>query len=413
MRIYQVGGAVRDKLLQQPCHDKDYVVVGSTEKEMAANGFKKVGKSFPVFLHPETGEEYALARKEIKTGKRHCDFDFIFTPDIKLEDDYLRRDFTCNALYMCPETGEIIDYCHGQKDIANRILRHVSDHFSEDPLRVLRMCRFAAQLDFSIAPETMEMCCQMVKDGALQNLKPERIWAELEKALRSKTFYRFVEAARECGALAVILPEVEKLWQIPERTDYHPEGNSGEHTFLAVKAAQSNDPLINFTVLLHDVGKTLTNPEFWPSHRGHDKLGEPLVKKIARRLKAPESYVTFASFATANHMLYHRNLEDAAADMASVAIVLSHHFEKDYFRRYTAVLKSDMLGRALPNFTCELECFKKFEDYLYRLTQAAATIKMSEIPEFEALLSQLKNNEVADTALKEAYIALLLQKTPL
>ncbi len=413
MRIYQVGGVVRDKLLQRHCHDKDYVVVGSTEEEMIKDGFKKVGKSFPVFLHPETGEEYALARKEIKTGNRHCDFTFIFTPDISLEEDYRRRDFTCNALYICPETEEIIDYCQGQKDISNRVLRHVSEHFAEDPLRVLRMCRFAAQLDFSVAPETMDLCRQMVKDGALQHLKPERVWSELEKALRCKTFYRFVETARECGALEVLLPEVEKLWQIPERTDYHPEGNSGAHTFLAVKAAQSNDPMVNFAVLLHDVGKARTNPDLWPSHRGHDKLGEPIVKEIGRRLKAPEAYTSFASFTTANHMLYHRCLKEVAPEIAGVSVVLSHHQAEEYFRRYTAVLKSDMLGRALPDFTCELECFKKFEDYLHRLTQAATETKMSEVPDFELMLEQMKNNEIPNTALKEAHITLLLQKTPL
>lgn len=413
MHIYQVGGVVRDKILQRCCHDRDYVVVGSTEQEMLSKGFKKVGKSFPVFLHPETGEEYALARKEFKIGKGHGDFKFIFTPDISLKEDYLRRDFTCNALYMHPKTGEIIDYCQGQQDIENKILRHVSSHFSEDPLRVLRMCRFAAQLNFSVAPETMTLCRKMVEEGALKYLKPERIWAELEKALQSRTFYRFVETARECGALAALLPEVEKLWQIPERTDYHPEGNSGAHTFLAIKAAQSDDPIVNFTVLLHDVGKTETNPDLWPSHRGHDKLGEHLVKKISHRLKAPEMYTAFAAFTTANHMLYHRCLQDVAQDIASVAIVLSQHQEKDYFTRYTSVLKADMLGRDLSDFTQELKCFQQFEDYLYRLTQAASEISISQMPEFDRLLEQLKCKEISDKTIKEAYISWLVQKTPL
>ena len=176
MQIYQVGGAVRDKLLNRPCQDKDFVVIGATEAEMLEQGFKKVGKSFPVFLHPETGEEYALARKEIKTGRGHKDFKFVFTPDISLKEDSCRRDFTCNAIYEDTETGEIIDYHNGCEDIKNRILRHISKHFAEDPLRVLRMCRFAAELGFSVAPETMALCQKMVQKGAIRHLSRDRIW---------------------------------------------------------------------------------------------------------------------------------------------------------------------------------------------------------------------------------------------
>ena len=240
MRIYQVGGSIRDKLLNKTSQDRDFVVVGATEEEMLYEGYKKVGKSFPVFLHPKTQEEYALARKEIKTGPTHKDFKFEFTPDITLEEDSIRRDFTCNAIYQDVQTGEIIDYHNGIKDIENRVLRHVSEHFSEDPLRVLRMCRFAAQLGFDVAPETMKLCQDMVKNGDMKHLSKERIWQEFEKALSYPTCYKFVEKARECGALKELLPELEYLWEVPERKDYHPEGNSGEHTMLALKKAQSS-----------------------------------------------------------------------------------------------------------------------------------------------------------------------------
>ncbi len=412
MKIYLVGGAVRDKLLGNPCHDNDYMITGATEEELLKLGYKKVGRHFPVFLHPKTGAEYALARKEIKTGPRHCDFKFIFTPDITLKEDSERRDFTCNALYEDIKTGEIIDYHNGRIDIKNRILRHVSNHFSEDPLRVLRMCRFSAQLDFEIAPETMKLAQKMVKNGAIRNLSKDRIWQELQKALCSKSFYRFVEIAKECGALKEILPEVEQLWQIPERTDYHPEGNSGAHTMLALKAAQTTDSLVNFTVLLHDIGKTQTNPAFWPSHRGHDILGAGLIPKIAHRLKAPSLYSEFASFATANHMLYHRPITSVAKEMASVAIILSEKQDKDYFARYIAVLKADMQGRKKEEFSEELKEFAIFEQYLKRLTKTASEHSLSTLPDFQNLLNLVQMKTLPPTAIKEARIAHILANTP-
>lgn len=413
MQIYQVGGAVRDKLLNKPCQDKDYVVIGATEEEMLGQGYKKVGKSFPVFLHPETGEEYALARKEIKTGRGHCDFKFIFTPNISLKEDSCRRDFTCNAVYEDPNTGEIIDYHNGCEDIKNRILRHISKHFAEDPLRVLRMCRFAAQLGFSVAPETMALCKKMVQKGAIRHLSRDRIWQELNKALKSPAFYRFVETARECGVLKEILPEVEQLWQIPERTDYHPEGNSGAHTMLALKAAQSSDSLVNFTVLLHDIGKTRTNPDLWPSHRGHDKLGAELIKKIARRLKAPASYAEFAAFTAANHMLYHRPLQDVRQELAAVAVTLAKQEQNEYFRRYTDVLKADMQGRDKADFSEEFKEFAKFENYLQRLTDNAHRNTASTMPDFETLLAGVRSGTLPPSSVKEAYVAFILKQTPL
>ena len=253
MKIYQVGGAVRDRLLGRIPNDSDYVVVGLTPDEMLRQGFTEVGKGFPVFLHPLTREEYALARKEIKTGDKHTDFEFIFDESVTLREDLERRDFTCNAIAYDEETGEYIDYFGGQDDIKNKILRHVNaEHFVEDPLRVLRLCRFSAQLDFDAAPATVELCRSMVQKGMLEHLTAERVWIELLKAMKTPAFYRFIELAREVGALKIILPEIEALWKVPERTDFHPEGNTGAHVLHTLKLAE-NSPLPSIRNLAKDL----------------------------------------------------------------------------------------------------------------------------------------------------------------
>ncbi len=409
MRIYQVGGSIRDKLLNKTSQDRDFVVIGATEEEMLYEGYKKVGKSFPVFLHPKTQEEYALARKEIKTGPTHKDFKFEFTPDITLEEDSIRRDFTCNAIYQDVQTGEIIDYHNGIKDIKNKVLRHVSEHFSEDPLRVLRMCRFAAQLGFDVAPETMKLCQDMVKNGDMKHLSKERIWQEFEKALSYPTCYKFVEKARECGVLKELLPELEYLWEVPERKDYHPEGNSGEHTMLALKKAQSPDPIVNFTILFHDVGKGLTDKKLWPSHHHHDEYGAELIKTIGKRIKAPEKYIKFASFAISKHMLYHKKIEDVEMDIALTAIELSEQKNDSYKNRFIDVMKADMQGRALPEFTSEIEHFNIFQQYLEHLVEKAKTISVSDLPNFEELIDKVKQHQAPASIIKETLAKSLLK----
>ena len=412
MQIYLVGGAVRDEILNKPVHDKDYVVIDSSETEMLSQGYKRVGKNFPVFLHPQTGEEYALARKENKIGDKHCDFAFIATPDITLEEDAHRRDFTCNALYKDLKTGEIIDYHNGRIDIKNRILRHVSEQFSEDPLRVLRMCRFAAQLDFTVAPETMKLCQQMVKDGALRCLSADRIWQEFVKALASKTFYRFIETARECGVLKDILPEVEQLFVIPEREDYHPEKNSGEHTLLTLKAASSEDAFINYAALMHDIGKIKTDSACWPSHRGHDKLGVDVIKTIGKRLRVPKIYTDFASFVALHHMVYHQKVKNARYKIANIAVNLSYDKQKDYLPKFIAVLRADMYGRAKPVTALEQTCFAEFEHYLMQLHRAAKNKRPSELPEFIELINGIKAGTISPIKLNEKYIEMLLTENP-
>lgn len=413
MKVYMVGGAVRDEILGRPVHDRDYVVTDSSEAEMLSLGYKRVGKSFPVFLHPETSAEYALARKENKIGAGHCDFNIIATPDITLKEDAHRRDFTCNALYKDCISGEIIDYHNGKIDITNRILRHVSEQFSEDPLRVLRMCRFAAELDFVVAPETMKLCQDMVKSGALKSLSKDRIWQELAKALASKTFYRFIETAHECGALKEILPEVEQLFTVPEREDYHPEKNSGAHTVLTLKSAKSEDALINYAALLHDIGKIKTDKACWPSHRGHDKLGADIIKEIGKRLRVPKIYTDFATFTALHHMVYHQKPHNARYKIANIAVSLAYHQQKDYLEKFIAVLRADMCGRAKEVTASEERNFNQFCTYLTELHQSAKNKRYSEIPEFAEIIEGIKSGALSPAYLNEQYVEWLLAQNPL
>jgi tRNA nucleotidyltransferase (CCA-adding enzyme) len=387
MQIYMLGGAVRDMVLGQTPHDKDYVVVGATADEMTERGFLQVGKHFPVFLHPESKEEYALARKEIKTGDKHTDFKFVFGPDVTLAEDLERRDFTCNALVYDMQKGEIKDLVGGLDDIKNRVLRHVnSEHFGEDPLRVLRMCRFAAKLDFTIAPETMALARQMTAAGMLQHLSPERIWQEFVRALETPHFVTFVTAMRECGAWQDLLPELEQLWQTPERTDFHPEGNSGAHTMLALKQAESLDSVTKFAVLMHDVGKTKTPPEMLPRHIGHDEAGIPLIKKICKRLKVPNKYTEFAIIATTQHMRFfavpqmrHATLRDFVAD-------LSRQFRSDTnLKQLFAVCKCDMLGRALSPSAEELADYESAVTRCQKVYDRLSPLNAQDMPNFAQL----------------------------
>ncbi len=400
MRFYQVGGAVRDMLLHKSSQDKDFVVVGGTEPEMLKLGFKKVGKSFPVFLHPKTGDEYALARREIKTGPGHRDFKFEFTSDISLEEDSVRRDFTCNALYLDVESGQILDFHHGREDIDNRVLRHVSEHFAEDPLRVLRMCRFAAKLDFSVAPETMDICRQMVSAGAIRHLSSQRIWREIEKALSGPNFYKFILIARACGALQQILPEVDELWDVPERTDYHPESNSGEHTILSLKAASSDDALVNWAVLMHDVGKTATPKDKWPCHAGHDGLADKIISRLSSRLLIPKRYTVFARFCARHHMVVHWEQGTAQKEMVALIGELLRIGREGDMERFISMMSADIHGRACPTRPEAEKKLKSVADSLRRLYQKVSAVRLSETPEFAAVLAEFKAHRISTSDLR-------------
>ena len=385
MKIYQVGGCVRDTLLQRPPHDVDYLVVGATVEEMLSQGYQQVGKDFPVFLHPETKDEYALARKEIKTGDKHTDFQFVFTPDITLAEDMQRRDFTINALARDIEKNEIVDTVGGIKDLENKIIRHVnSQHFGEDPLRVLRMCRFAAQLDFSIAPETMQIARNMVAAGMLLYLSPERIWKEIEKTLKTKHFEKFIRTAKECGALAVVLPEIDKLWNVPEKEQYHPEGNSGEHTMLVIRNGEDLSSKVKFALLLHDVGKTYTPKEILPAHYAHDYRGVAVIEKICKRLLVPKEYKKIAILGCKNHIKFRLLPQMKIGKKIDFVCNISACFkDKKQMLNIIEICRCDMLGRAKTIEQEELTDFTKATELCEKIFEKAQSIRATEMPDFE------------------------------
>lgn len=305
MKTYLVGGAVRDQLLKLPVGEKDYVVVGATGEMMLAEGFKPVGKSFPVFLHPKTKAEYALARIERKVGPGYHGFDFDVNKKVSLEEDLLRRDLTINAMAQ-DEHGTITDPYGGRRDLKARVLRHVSTAFVEDPVRVLRVARFAAQfahLGFKVAPETMKLMQQMVREGELEHLVSERVLKELLRALSTPSPWVFLQVCREANALSLILPEVNALYGVPQDVSYHPEGDTGVHVEMVLQqaVALTPDPMIRFAALVHDLGKGATPKGMLPKHTGHEQRGVPLVKALCRRLNVPGDYQQLAVMATGQH----------------------------------------------------------------------------------------------------------------
>lgn len=311
MKQYLVGGAVRDRLLGRAPGDRDWVVVGSTPEAMLAQGFRAVGRDFPVFLHPHTHEEYALARTERKAGRGYRGFVVDADPGVTLEQDLRRRDFTVNAIAEDAEGG-VIDPFGGAADIERRVLRHVSEAFAEDPVRILRAARFMARfapLGFTLAPETLALMRAMVADGEVDHLVPERVWQELERALREPRPAAFVRTLRECGALARILPEVDALYGVPQRPEFHPEIDTGVHLeMVSDMAAQlaPGDSLIGLAALLHDLGKALTPAAELPRHIGHEHNGLPAVEAVCARLKVPNEYRELALLACREHLNVHR-----------------------------------------------------------------------------------------------------------
>lgn len=289
MKTYTVGGAVRDGLLGLPVKDRDHVVVGATPQALLELGFRPVGKDFPVFLHPDTHEEYALARTERKTAPGYKGFAFHAAPDVTLEDDLARRDLTINAIAQ-DEDGTLVDPYHGRADLEARVFRHVSDAFIEDPVRILRVARFAARFaDFTVAPETNALMQRMVEEGEVDALVPERVWQELARGLMEHKPSRMFEVLRSCGALQRILPELAALWGVPQPEKWHPEIDTGVHVMLVVDwaAAQEFSLPIRFAALLHDLGKGTTPPEIWPRHHGHEARSERLAEQVCARLKVP------------------------------------------------------------------------------------------------------------------------------
>lgn len=309
MKTYLVGGAVRDALLNLPVKDQDWVVVGASPEEMLSQGYEQVGRDFPVFLHPDTHQEYALARTERKSGSGYTGFVCYSAPDVTLEQDLQRRDLTINAIAQ-DQQGRFYDPYGGRADLDKRLLRHVSAAFNEDPLRVLRVARFAARfahLNFVIAEETQALMRWMAESGELNTLTAERVWKETEKALETRNPQVYFQVLRDCGALAVLFPELDNLYGVPAPAKWHPEIDTGVHTLmtLAIAAQLSPDVAIRFATLFHDVGKALTPPEKWPSHHGHGPAGVPLVAALCQRLRVPNAIRDLALLVTEFHDLVH------------------------------------------------------------------------------------------------------------
>ena len=315
MQIYLVGGAVRDRLLGRPGGDRDWVVVGSTPEAMTAAGYRPVGKDFPVFLHPDTHEEYALARTERKHGHGYHGFQVYAAPDVTLEDDLVRRDLTINAMAQDAE-GRVTDPHGGQRDLAARVLRHVSPAFAEDPVRILRLARFAARFaDFTVADETMALMRQMVDDGEVDHLVAERVWQELARGLMEERPSRMFEVLRDCGALARLLPELDRLWGVPQRADYHPEIDTGVHVMMVLDmAARLQAPLsVRYACLGHDLGKGTTPPDILPRHLGHEGRSVQLLRDVNERLRVPNDCRELAEVVAREHGNIHGSLNFGAA----------------------------------------------------------------------------------------------------
>jgi len=331
MQIYLVGGAVRDQLLGLPVRERDWVVVGAAPDELEALGYRRVGREFPVFLHPETGEEYALARTERKTAPGYRGFEVQADPSVTLEEDLQRRDLTINAIAQTAD-GELIDPVGGQKHLQARLLHHVSDAFREDPVRVLRVARFAARfhtLGFTVAPATRVLMRSMVQAGEVASLVPERVWQETASALAEPRPDVYLRVLRECGALAVIFPEVDALFGVPQPAKWHPEIDTGVHLLLALEAAarQSFSTEVRFAVLMHDLGKGTTPRAEWPRHTGHEQRGVGLVIDLCQRLAVPNRFRDLAVAVTRNHGLCHRAMELRPATLLALLESL------DAFRR--------------------------------------------------------------------------------
>ena len=349
MKIYLVGGAVRDKLLGRPVTEKDWVVVGSNPEQMAAAGYTAVGKDFPVFLHPHTKEEYALARTERKTGQGYGGFSFYCGEEITLEDDLIRRDLTINAMAE-DEQGNLIDPYGGQQDLQQRWLRHVSPAFAEDPVRILRIARFAARyhgLGFRVAPETLALMQQMVVAGEVDHLVAERVWKETQRALGEPHPDIFIQVLRDCGALARLMPEVDALFGVPQTAIHHPEIDTGVHTLMCLQQAAklSPDPLVRFATLVHDLGKGATPPAEWPRHIAHEARSLPLVRQLCDRLTAPKDYKELGLLVAEFHTHCHRALELTPATLLKTIQRLDALRRPERFELFLLCCEADARGR--------------------------------------------------------------------
>ena len=350
MQIYKVGGAVRDKLLSRKVVDHDHVVVGATPEQLLALGYRPVGKDFPVFLHPQTQEEYALARTERKTGRGYHGFAFHADRDVTLEQDLARRDLTINAIAE-DEDGGLVDPYGGVRDLEQRVLRHVSPAFAEDPVRLLRVARFAARfapLGFTVADETMELLRQIVRDGEVDHLVPERVWAETRKALGEAQPSAFLRVLRESGALVVLFPEIDALYGVPQRAEFHPEIDTGVHLEMVLDMAARlapGDDLVGFCALCHDLGKALTPTVELPRHVGHEHAGVAPLRALAARLKVPTEYAALAESVCRDHLNAHRAFELKPATVLKLLVSLNALRRPARLDTFLLACEADKRGR--------------------------------------------------------------------
>lgn len=397
MKIYLVGGAVRDELLGLPITERDWVVVQGKPQKMLDLGFVSVGKHFPVFLHPDTKEEYALARTERKVAAGYHGFEFDTSTEVTLEEDLQRRDLTINAMAKTDD-GQIVDPYGGQADLKRKVLRHVSDAFVEDPVRVLRVARFAARFakyGFTVAPETMTLMQKIVSDGECDALVPERIWKEMDRALSEDKPVAFIQVLKESGALKRILPEIDKLYGVPQSPEHHPEVDTGIHIELVLEQASrlTRVPKVRFAALTHDLGKALTDPALWPKHPNHDITGEVALKTLCNRLRVPNDYQSLAHIVMRYHTEYHKLNEKNAEEI----LLLLEHI--DAFRRpercyeFMTACLADFRGR--PGFE---NLDHPSQDRFKRSFEAASAIDV------KAVIAVLKapNGEAIKSAIRDA-----------
>ncbi|MDM8190173.1 multifunctional CCA addition/repair protein [Pseudomonas koreensis] len=404
MQVYKVGGAVRDRLLGLPVTDVDRVVVGATTEGMLAQGFRPVGADFPVFLHPKTGEEYALARTERKSGRGYGGFTFYASPEVTLEEDLIRRDLTINAMAEDDQLN-LTDPYHGQRDLEARILRHVSPAFAEDPLRVLRVARFAARyagLGFTVADETMDLMRQLSESGELQALTAERSWKEISRALMEDHPQVFIQVLRDCGALKVLMPEVDALFGVPQPETHHPEIDTGLHTLSVLEqSALHKQPLtVRWACLLHDLGKGLTPEEEWPRHIAHEHTGLKLIKAVNERFKVPKDCQELALLVGQYHTHGHRALELKASTLLELLQSFDIYRRPQRFEEFIVACEMDARGRK----GLEQRSYPQ-ADYLRGAAQAARAVAV------QPLLEQgFKGPELGEALKRERLKALKIYK---
>ena len=395
MQIYLVGGAVRDSLLNYPFSERDWVVVGATPQEMLDLGYQPVGRDFPVFLHPQSKEEYALARTERKTAPGYTGFEFQASPDVTLEQDLQRRDLTINAMAQ-DNDGRLIDPYGGQADVENRLLRHVSPAFCEDPVRILRVARFAARyhhLGFQVADETLQLMRTMVSRGEVDALVAERVWQEMHKALRERHPEIFIQVLRDCGALQRIMAEIDCLFGIPQPATYHPEIDTGVHTLMVLEQAArlSVDPRVRFAALTHDLGKCLTPADKLPSHHGHEEAGVKVINKLCERLRVPNEFRDLAVLTSRFHLHAHRAFELRDTTLLKTLEQLDGLRKPQRFEQFLLACIADIRGRKGSE-----NCDYHQADYLRAAMQAISNIDMQPLKD-----RQLSGKDMAEAIRQE------------